>query len=58
MSKQIYPDKHKAATQPAAPESRVGKRAENQQDRIAKGIASGKLTAVQRRIQYQQGSGR
>ena len=38
---------HNAATQPAAPKSEVGKRAENQQDRIANGIASGKLSAAQ-----------
>jgi metal-dependent amidase/aminoacylase/carboxypeptidase family protein len=46
MSKQIYADKHNAATQPA-PKSEVGARRENQQDRIASGVASGKLSAGQ-----------
>ena len=44
MSKQIYADKHNATT--ANPgNSKVGKRQENQQDRIAQGIKSGQLTA-------------
>jgi hypothetical protein len=44
MSKQIYADKHNANT--ANPgNSKVGKRQENQQDRIAQGIKSGQLTA-------------
>jgi hypothetical protein len=47
MSKQIYNDKHNAATQPPGTKSEVGARAENQQDRIANGIASGKLKAGQ-----------
>jgi len=45
MSKQIYQDKHNAAVQNTNPKSEVGKRAENQQDRIAQGIKSGQLTA-------------
>lgn len=45
LSKQIYQDKHNAATQNTNPTSEVGKRAENQQDRIAQGIKSGQLTA-------------
>ena len=45
MSKQIYNDKHNAAVQNTNPKSEVGKRAENQQDRIAQGIKSGQLTA-------------
>jgi hypothetical protein len=44
MSKQIYTDKHNAAKQ-AVPTTEVGARRENQQDRIANGIASGKLNA-------------
>jgi len=34
MSKQIYQDKHNSAVQNTDPKSEVGKRAENQQDRI------------------------
>ena len=45
LSNQIYQDKHNAATQNTNPRSEVGKRAENQQDRIAQGINSGQLTA-------------
>lgn len=45
LSKQIYQDKHNAAVQNTDPKSEVGKRAENQQDRIAQGIKSGQLTA-------------
>jgi hypothetical protein len=45
LSKQIYQDKHNAAAQNTNPTSEVGKRAENQQDRIAQGIKSGQLTA-------------
>jgi len=44
LSNQIYQDKHNAATQDTDPKSEVGKRAENQQDRIAQGIKSGQLT--------------
>jgi hypothetical protein len=45
LSKQIYQDKHNAAVQNTNPKSEVGKRAENQQDRIAQGIRSGQMTA-------------
>jgi hypothetical protein len=45
LSNQIYDDKHNAATQNTNPSSEVGKRAENQQDRIAEGIKSGQLSA-------------
>jgi len=45
LSKQIYQDKHNAAVQNTSPKSEVGKRAENQQDRIAQGVKSGQLTA-------------
>jgi hypothetical protein len=45
LSNQIYKDKHNAAVQNTNPESELGKRAENQQDRIAQGIKSGQLTA-------------
>ena len=46
MSKQIYADKHNAIQQPT-PTTQVGARRENQQDRIANGVASGRLTAGQ-----------
>lgn len=45
LSNQIYQDKHNAAVQNTNPKSEVGKRAENQQDRIAQGVKSGQLTA-------------
>jgi hypothetical protein len=45
LSNQIYDDKHNSAVQNTDPKSEVGKRAENQQDRIAQGIKSGQLTA-------------
>jgi hypothetical protein len=45
LSNQIYQDKHNSAVQNTNPTSEVGKRAENQQDRIAQGIKSGQLTA-------------
>ena len=44
MSKQIYADKHNAATAHYG-NNEVGQRRENQQDRIAQGIKSGQLTA-------------
>lgn len=47
LSKQIDEDKHNAATQNPDPKSEVGKRAENQQDRIAQGVKNGDLTAAQ-----------
>jgi hypothetical protein len=46
VSKQIYQDKHNAATQHYG-NNKVDARRENQQDRIANGIASGKMTAGQ-----------
>ncbi len=46
MSNQIYQDKHNSTTQNYG-NTEVGKRAENQQDRIANGISSGKLNAAQ-----------
>jgi hypothetical protein len=45
VSKQIYQDKHNAAAVNTNPTSEVGKRGENQQDRIAQGVKSGQLTA-------------
>lgn len=45
VSKQIYHDKHNAAVQNTNPTSEVGKREENQQDRIAQGVKSGQLTS-------------
>lgn len=44
LSKQIYNDKHNAATQNYG-KSQVGQRQTNQQQRIAQGIKSGQLTA-------------
>ncbi len=46
LSGQIYADKHNAATQHYG-NNEVDARRENQQDRIANGIASGKLNAAQ-----------
>ena len=46
MSTQIYNDKHNAANQNYG-NSEVGKRQENQQDRIANGINNGTLNAKQ-----------
>jgi hypothetical protein len=46
LSKQIYSDKHNAATAHYG-NNKVGQRRENQQDRIAQGIRSGKLNAGQ-----------
>jgi predicted transcriptional regulator len=43
-SKDIYADKHNSATQPADPKGEINGRLENQQDRIASGLASDKLT--------------
>ncbi len=45
LSRQVYQDKHNSAVQNTDPKSEVGKRAENQQDRIAQGIKSGQLSA-------------
>lgn len=44
LSRQIYKDKHNAATQKFS-NTEVGRRRENQQDRIAQGIRNGSLTA-------------
>jgi hypothetical protein len=44
VSKQIYQDKHNAATQHYG-NNEVDQRRENQQDRIAQGVKSGQLTA-------------
>jgi len=46
MSRQIYADKHNAAVQKYG-NNEVDARRENQQDRIANGIASGKLKPAQ-----------
>ena len=46
LSKEIYRDKHNAASDHFG-NSEVGRREENQQDRIAQGIKSGKLNAGQ-----------
>ncbi|SPE26013.1 conserved exported hypothetical protein [Candidatus Sulfopaludibacter sp. SbA3] len=46
MSNQIYKDKHNTAQQHYG-NNKVDARRENQQDRIANGIASGKLNAAQ-----------
>ncbi len=46
LSKQIYTDKHNAAADHFG-NSEVGRREENQQDRIAQGIKSGRLNAGQ-----------
>ena len=45
LSAQIYSQKHDAQSLSNNPKSEVGKRLENQQDRIAQGINSGQLTA-------------
>ena len=45
LSNQIYNDKHNGRVQNTSPKSEVGKRQENQQDRIANGVKSGQLTA-------------
>jgi len=44
LSRNIYRDKHNVAVQNTNPKTEVGKRQENQQDRIAQGIKSGQLT--------------
>lgn len=46
LSRQVYADKHNAAAAHYG-NNQVGARRENQQDRIANGIASGKLNAGQ-----------
>src|SRR5580692_1541669 len=47
LSNQIYNQKHEAPVQNQDPKSKVGQRAENQQDRIANGMKSGTLSAAQ-----------
>jgi len=47
LSNQIYKDDHNGAVQNSDPNNKVDKRAENQQDRIAQGINSGKMNAGQ-----------
>ncbi|MBV8706430.1 MAG: hypothetical protein JO182_05810 [Acidobacteriaceae bacterium] len=46
LSKQIYADKHNAASDHFG-NGKIGQRKENQQDRIAQGIQSGRLNAGQ-----------
>ena len=48
VSHSIYDDKHNAATQPGT-KSEVGQRQNNQQQRIANGIDSGKMSPAKRR---------
>lgn len=56
LSKEIYNQKHDAQTQPKDPKSVAGQRAENQQDRIANGVASGQLNAAEAsRLEHQEG---
>jgi len=45
LSSDIYADKHNAAHQNLTPQSEVGQRQRNQQERIGQGIKSGQLTA-------------
>jgi hypothetical protein len=47
LSHQIYRDAHNNKTAPTDPKSEVGKRMENQQDRIAQGVRSGQLTPAE-----------
>jgi hypothetical protein len=55
LSRNIYNDKHNAATQHYG-NNEVGARRENQQDRIAQGIKSGKLSAGETaRLEGQEG---
>jgi len=44
LSKNIYNQKHDAQTQNVNPKSEVGQRQRNQQERIAQGVKSGRLT--------------
>jgi len=44
MSNEIYTDKHNAAHQNLNPQSEVGQRQRNQQERIGQGIKSGQMT--------------
>jgi hypothetical protein len=45
LSGNIYRDKHNGVVQNTNPKTEVGRRQENQQDRIAQGIKNGQLTA-------------
>jgi hypothetical protein len=45
LSKDIYKQKHDAQTQNVNPQSEVGQRQRNQQERIAQGVKSGQLNA-------------
>ena len=55
LSKEIYQQKHDAQTVNQNPTTEVGKRAENEQDRIANGVANGSLTAGEAaRLENQQ----
>jgi len=57
MSHQIYKDAHNDKMQNTDPKSEVGKRFENQQDRIAQGIQSGQLTPAEAsRLEKQEGT--
>jgi len=47
LSNQIYKDKHNASAQNQDPKTKLGQRAENQQDRIGQGIKDGQLNASQ-----------
>src|SRR5437870_13081428 len=47
LSKEIYQQKHNAQKQNTNPKSEVGKRLENQQDRIGQGIENGSLTPAE-----------
>lgn len=45
LSRNVYRQKHDAQVRNTNPKSEVGRRQDNQQDRIAQGISSGQLTA-------------
>jgi hypothetical protein len=47
VSHEIHTDRHNANVQNTNPQGEIGKKAENQQDRIAQGIKSGQLSAGQ-----------
>jgi hypothetical protein len=56
MSRQIYNQKHDAQTANTDPKTVGGRRAENQQDRIANGVRSGQLTPGESsRLEHQEG---
>jgi hypothetical protein len=55
LSKEIYKQSHDAQKLNPDPKTALGKREENQQDRIANGISTGKLTAAEAsRLENQQ----